>query len=128
MEEILKQAQFKKMIGELAAKLGQSETAVQREAESCLEEMYATHNPLADAVGALASQVIVTRGYDNTIDVVDWELRQVERLMRSRSVAFVITHKTYLDTFVLSTVLAQNLLPIPYTFGGIIWPLWGWDS
>lgn len=119
MEEILKQAQFKKMIGELAAKLGQSETAVQHEAESCLEEMYATHNPLADAIGSLASQVIVTRGYDNTIDVVDEELRQVERLMRSRAVAFVITHKTYLDTFVLSTVLAQNMLPIPYTFGGI---------
>jgi len=38
--------------------------------------------------------------------------------MQQNSVAFIMTHKTYLDTLVLISTLARYGMPIPYSFGG----------
>lgn len=119
MEEVLNSPHFQKAIAELAQSLGKPIESIMPEVEECLKEMYATHNPLGDFIGMIGSQFLVSRGYDHVIDVDQEQLRRVAELVRSHSVAFVITHKTYLDTFVLSVVLGQNYMPIPYTFGGI---------
>ena len=39
--------------------------------------------------------------------------------MRKHPIAFVMTHKTYIDMFVLAVVLWRHGLPLPYTFAGI---------
>ncbi|MFB0945015.1 MAG: 1-acyl-sn-glycerol-3-phosphate acyltransferase, partial [Spirosomataceae bacterium] len=64
-------------------------------------------------------QFVLSQGYDKSIDVNPLELKALAKLMRNNSVAFVLTHKSYIDLMVLSLVLARHGLPIPYLFAGI---------
>ena len=65
------------------------------------------------------AQYVLSRGYEKTIDVNAGELKQVTKLMRKYPVAFVLTHKSYIDTIVLAVALARYGLPMPHTFAGI---------
>ncbi len=65
------------------------------------------------------AQYILSRGYNRTIDVNPTEIKQLAKLVRRHPVAFVMTHKTYIDMLVLGVVLARHGLPLPYTFAGI---------
>lgn len=119
MQEILDQPAFQEKVSKLAKTLGQDPNAVLQQAETCLKEMYTTHNSLVDYIGFEGSRYMLSRSYSQGIDVLPEQMERIADLMRKHSVAFVITHKTYLDTFVLSVVLSEFGLQPPYTFGGI---------
>lgn len=119
MHELLEKPQFQEKIAELARELGQDPGHVFREAEACLKEMYTTHNPLVDYLGFEGSRYMLSRGFKRGIDVIPDQIESVGELLRDHSVAFVITHKTYLDTFALSVALSEYGYQPPYTFGGI---------
>jgi len=62
---------------------------------------------------------MMSKVYSNKIDINREEIKNLMNLMKQHSVAFILTHKTYLDTVVLVNTLARYGIPIPYTFGGI---------
>ena len=62
---------------------------------------------------------MLSRAYEDTIDVDPQEVKRLMKLMRKNSVAFILTHKTYLDTVVLIHTLYRYGMPVPYFFGGI---------
>ena len=62
---------------------------------------------------------MISRAYEEKIDVDPEEIKKLMKLMRQNSVAFILTHKTYLDTVVLLNTLARYGMPTPYAFGGI---------
>lgn len=119
MEKILSQPKFQETLTEIARQQGQSVTQVTAIAKEYLKELQTKHEPIADLIGVQLMQFIVSRGYDKTIDVNPIEIKELAKVVRRHPVAFVMTHKTYIDMFVLALVLFRHGLPLPYIFAGI---------
>ncbi len=118
MEGILKNNEFQQKLIKIAKEQGKSQIDVYREAEGYLKELYAAQQPFANVAAIELSNFILSRGYDKTIDVNPAEIKELTKTMRKHPVAFVMTHKTYIDMLVLAVVLARHGLPLPYTFAG----------
>ncbi len=119
MDHIINDEDFQKKLVEIADQLHLSIEEVREDAEKYIKELYTTQTPLIDAMVVETSQYILGRAYDKTIDVNPNEMKALAKLMRSHSVAFVMTHKTYIDMMVLGLVLARHGLPVPHIFAGI---------
>ncbi|MFK7802886.1 MAG: HAD-IB family hydrolase [Anaerolineae bacterium] len=119
MIKLLEDKKFLKTLAEIAVKTGRKPADVLDDAHTYLKELYSEHDPTAEMFGIQAVEMILARGYDKTIDINPNEIKKLARLMRKHPIAFVMTHKTYIDMFVLGVVLARHGLPLPYTFAGI---------
>lgn len=117
--QILKDAAFQKVLHRIAVQKGDGFDQVNDEARGYIEELYTGHQPVSNMIFMEAVQYILSRGYDRNIDVNPAEIKALTKVMRQHPIAFVLTHKSYVDTLVLSLVLARHGLPIPYTFAGI---------
>ncbi len=118
-EAILDDPQFRKTISLLAQKHNLTKEDVLAQAEQALQELYTTQHPVMHTFGVQLAEFIVDRAYDKIIDVNLSEIKNLAKMMRRHSVAFVMTHKTYIDMFVLGIALARHGLRIPYIFAGI---------
>lgn len=125
VEMLLNAPNFKKIIQNLATQLGENPESVAKEAESYLKELHTEHKPLSNSVFVETIQYLLSRGYDKNIDVNPAELKQLSKVMRKHPIAFVMTHKSYIDSLVLALVLARHGLPLPYMFAGINLDFWG---
>ena len=119
MQEILNHASFKKLIQDFAESNKIAVEQVAKDAESFLKEMYTQQHPIIQTAAVRGAQYLLDKGYDRTIDVNASEIQSLAKTMRRHPVAFVMTHKTYIDMMVLGVALARHGLPIPYIFGGI---------
>lgn len=119
MESIIHDPKFQKKLIDIAEELAEPFDQVYRVAESCLKELMTVHQPLANIFGLQVAQYILSRAYKKTIDVNPLEIKALTKLARRHPIAFVMTHKTYLDMFVLAVVLGRHGIPFPYTFAGI---------
>ena len=119
VEYILKDAEFQITLSQLAERFDMTDEAVKKEAAVYLKELYSEHDAYADGAMFELLKYTLSRGYDETIDVNPDEIKALGKLMRRHSVAFVMTHKTYIDMWALTLVLARHGLPIPYIFAGI---------
>lgn len=119
MESIIQDPKFQKKLIDIADELGEPYNQVQQIAADCLKELNTVHQPLANIIGLQVSQYILARGFNKTIDVNPSEINSITKLARRYPIAFVMTHKTYLDMFVLAVTLGRHGIPFPYTFAGI---------
>ncbi len=119
IEKMLDAPQFQKTLAAIAVEKGENLRLVEREAMKYLTELHAEHQPLSNVLMMEFAQYVLSRGYDKTIDVNPDELKKLTKLMRNNSIAFVLTHKSYVDLLVLSLVLARHGLPLPFMFAGI---------
>ena len=119
MENIFNDSKFQITLSELAEQIGESIDAVQEKATLYLKELYTVQKPIATIIGAEIAQYTLSRGYDKHIDVNIAEIKQVTKLSRRHPIAFVMTHKTYIDMFVLGIVLIRHGLPLPHIFAGM---------
>lgn len=119
MEKLLNDPKFQKKLIDIADQLGEPYNQVIKIATDCLKELYTVHQPLANILGLQTSQYILSKGYKKTIDVNPTEVKALTKLARRHPIAFVMTHKTYLDMFVLAVTLGRHGIPFPYTFAGI---------
>jgi len=114
MDKLLNHPGFQKKLANHAEQTGENLGQVHEEAATYLQELYTQHKPIANVVGVQLGQYILSRAYDTTIDVNPTEVKEVAKLVRRHPVAFVMTHKTYVDMFVLALVLGRHGLPVPY--------------
>ncbi len=84
-----------------------------------MKELYTQHSPVANVMGMEFSQYILSRGYKKSIDVHPTEIKKLSKIARKHPIAFVMTHKTYIDMMVLAVVLTRHGIPLPFTFAGI---------
>ncbi|MBT8232913.1 MAG: HAD-IB family hydrolase, partial [Bacteroidia bacterium] len=119
MEELINDKRFLDNLRLISNNLNIEFDDAVKEARIYLEEMYTDQHPIVRSIGVRLAQFILERGYEKTIDVNEAEIKALAKLMRRHPVAFVMTHKTYIDMFVLGVTLAQYGLPIPFIFGGI---------
>ena len=119
LQKIINNSSFQEKLKNIAKKEKIELSKVQQEAEECIKELYSQQHPIANILSVKGFQYLMSKAYDNRIDIDRQEIKKLMQLMRQHPVAFILTHKTYLDTVVLVTTLAKYGMPIPYTFGGI---------
>lgn len=125
VQKILNNASFQKKLARISVQTGESHVQVNTAAESYLTELYAEHNPTTNIFFMEVVQYLLTQGYDKSIDVNPLEIKALTKLMRKHPIAFVLTHKSYIDLLVLALVMARHGLPLPYMFAGINLDLFG---
>lgn len=119
LQNIINNAKFQEKLASIAVEEKMELFEVQKKGADCIAELYSQQHPIANLLSVKGFQFMMSKAYNNKIDVDSQEIKKLMKLMRQNSVAFILTHKTYLDTVVLVTTLAQYGMPIPYTFGGI---------
>ena len=119
MQKAIDQPKFQEDLKKIAKSQKRKLEEVQKEAEACIAEMYAKQDPFANIATLKGFEYMMSKAYEDKIDVDPQEIKWLMKLMRKNSVAFILTHKTYLDTVVLINTLSSYGMPIPYFFGGI---------
>src|SRR6516162_4074598 len=100
---------FRSQVRNLAGRLGRPEEDVLSEAAGDLREMSATHNE------AVIAQWM-RRGYDTLVD--EEALAGLRELDRKHSLIFLISHRSYLDEWVLPPALLSSGISPPYGLAG----------
>ena len=119
IQQIIEHPNFQKNLLEIAQELKVDPSEVKKTGIKCIEELYSQQHPVANMLSVKGFQYLLSKAYNNKIDVDPQEIKKLMKIMRQHSVAFILTHKTYLDTVVLVSTLARYGMPIPYSFGGI---------
>lgn len=113
--QLLESESFRGAVSELADSLGIPADAALDEAGDYLREMSATHLPrvtdLFDRVGGW-----LTRGLDELVD--EDGLAELRRLDRKHALVFLISHRSYLDEFLMPPILAAGGLSPMYAMAG----------
>lgn len=119
MPFLLEDPKFLETLAQIAEQENMPLDVVKKDAKEYLKELGTKHHDVASPLGLQFADTFLLRGYENAIDVNPKEINKLAKLMRHHPIAFVMTHKTYIDMVVLSLVLAKHGLPLPYTFAGI---------
>ena len=119
VKDILQDSGFQKKLARIAVQQNISQVQANIQAESYIKELYTEHDKLTNVGFIETFQYLIGRGYDKFIDSNPEELKVLTKVMRKHPVAFVLTHKSYIDLMVLMIVLARHGLPLPYLFAGI---------
>ena len=128
MPEALENQAFLQELQSIAEDTGRPFAGIRSEAAADLDEMRGVRNRFIVWLFARLSRYLCRRGYhaDYYHDVS--ELEQVRRLAARQSVVYLVTHKTYLDFFVLYDFLYRNRIAPPYIFGGVNMAFAGFGS
>jgi putative phosphoserine phosphatase/1-acylglycerol-3-phosphate O-acyltransferase len=119
LQNIINHTKFQEKLQLIAKEQKLDFFEVKNQGADCISELYSQQHPLANMLSIKGFQFMMSKAYNNKIDIDPKEIKKLMKLMRQNSVAFILTHKTYLDSVVLVTTLARYGMPIPYTFGGI---------
>lgn len=119
LQNIISHPKFQEKLALIANEQKMEQSEVKKKGAECIQELYSQQHPIANLLSVKGFQFMMSKAYNNKIDIDPQEIKKLMKLMRQNSVAFILTHKTYLDSVVLVTTLAQYGMPIPYTFGGI---------
>lgn len=118
-DEVLNRPRVQKALTQLAADENESYEAIRRRAKSHLKEMAATPTPAGIDMVAALGRFMYTRGFDKNIDLLPDDIERVRTLLSERPVAFLFTHKSHIDGFLLVTLFHDYDLPPLHTFSGI---------
>lgn len=119
MTDIFNRPGFQSELQRLAERQGRPVSELNNEAEADLKEMRSVRNEMAVRMFAALSRFVCRRGY-NPHPVYDREeVERVRKASQERSLVYLVTHKTYLDFFVLYDFLYRQSIETPYIFGGL---------
>jgi glycerol-3-phosphate O-acyltransferase len=107
--QLLESPEFQAAVHKLGASLGMDEDAAMAEAASCLREMSAWHDPKVTEHWYRFSHWMA-RGYDVLVD--DDKLAELRRLDRKHPLVLLISHRSYLDEFVIPPALDEGGLSV----------------
>jgi len=106
---------FQSQVRDLAGRLGRPEEDVLAEAAGDLREMSATHNEAVIAQWQRFGRWML-RGYDTLLD--EEALAGLRELDRRHPLIFLISHRSYLDEWVLLPALLSSGIAPPYGLAG----------
>jgi len=107
--QLLESPEFQAAVRKLGGSLGMDDEAAMAEAASCLREMAAWHDKKVTDYWYRFSHWM-TRGYDALVD--DDKLAELRRLDRKHSLVMLISHRSYLDEFVIPPALDDGGLSV----------------
>jgi putative phosphoserine phosphatase/1-acylglycerol-3-phosphate O-acyltransferase len=118
MSACIEQPAFQQKLQQIAAHSGTPLPRLRKQAAASLREMHSGRSGLAVHLFAALSRFMYSRGYDPAIVYDEGELDAVRKLVARQSVVYLVTHKTYLDFFVLFDFLRRHGVDPPLIFGG----------
>jgi len=113
--QVLRAPAFRSQVRDLTGRLGRPEEDVLAEAAGDLREMSATHNEAVIARWQRFGRWML-RGYDTLLD--EEALAGLRELDRKHSLIFLISHRSYLDEWVLPPALVPRGISPPYGLAG----------
>lgn len=122
-EDIRASARFRETVRRLAGELERTEEDVEEEAAACLDEMVASQSRLAIDLWSHFGRWLA-RAY--TLDVDTNRIEELRELNRGHALAFLPSHRSYLDPLVLRPALQETGLPPNHVLGGAnlaFWPM-----
>ncbi|MEX1667133.1 1-acyl-sn-glycerol-3-phosphate acyltransferase [Zhongshania arctica] len=118
-DEVIRKPSVIKALTKISESSGRSMDSLIKEAKLCLDEMSAKPTALGTDLAAALGRFMYTRGFDKDIDYADGDIERIRKLLTEKPVAFLFTHKSHIDGFLLMTIFHdQNLTPL-HLFGGI---------
>ena len=118
-DEVIRKPSVINALSKISESTGRSMDSLIKEAKLCLDEMSAKPSALGTDLAAALGRFMYTRGFDKDIDYVDGDIERIRKLLTEKPVAFLFTHKSHIDGFLLMTIFHdQNLTPL-HLFGGI---------
>jgi len=123
VEEIEASARFHELVATLAVELGRPQEVLAAEASAHLQEMVASDSRLAiDAWEQFGRWL--SRAY--TVEVDPVAVAQLQRLSTRTTLAFLPSHRSYLDPLVLRSALHRHGFAPNHVLGGLnvgFWPI-----
>jgi glycerol-3-phosphate O-acyltransferase len=118
-EEVLSKPRVITALADEAERSGRTLQDLMAEARACLREMAPQHTSFALDIMAALGRYLYTRGFDRQIDYRQEDLDRVRALSAQHPIAFLMTHKSHLDGFLLVTMFYDLDMPPVHIFGGI---------
>lgn len=117
-DEILANGHFRAGLAEVRRELG-PQVVTEEKVEEILDELATGWGRFFIDVFPRVGRAVYQRGFEATIDSQPAEIDRLRRTMAERPVIFLWSHRSNLDTPVLSVSLHENGLPLPHMFAGI---------
>lgn len=117
--EVLNRPAMQEALRSISAKSGRSVDRLSRYAKTCLKEMAATPTPVGNDMAAALGRFMYTRGFDPDIDFAEGDIERIQQLLKEKPVAFLFTHKSHIDGFLLIWLFHRYNFPPAHVFGGI---------
>jgi len=117
--DILDNPAFQSELERIARDSGRPIADLRVQAGKALAEMHSSRHSLAVRTFAALGRFVYRRGYHKHPVYDLGELEQVRSESKTRSIVFLVSHKTYLDFFVLFDFLYSQGIATPYIFGGL---------
>ena len=105
-------------LGEEAERSNRPLAGIMQEARDCLREMAPRHSTVAVDMMAALGRYLYTRGFDPAIDYLDADLERLRALSKQYPIAFLMTHKSHLDGFLLMSMFYDLDMPPVHLFSG----------
>jgi putative phosphoserine phosphatase/1-acylglycerol-3-phosphate O-acyltransferase len=93
MDDIIEHHKFQDTLKDIALTQNLDLEAVKKQAAICIKELYAQQHPMAKLLSVKGFDFILSRAYNDKIDVDPRGIKKLMKLMQRHSVAFIMTHK-----------------------------------
>jgi glycerol-3-phosphate O-acyltransferase len=126
VEEVVTSRQFADGARRLGDRIGRSADDVAEEARGYLNQMAATHSPLALDLFNRFGRMLM-RAYE--VDYDPEQFAALRELNRRHALVYLPSHRSYLDPFAVLSILQAEGCPVNHTFGGAnmaFWPMGVW--
>ena len=123
-DDLVASQRFRDAAAALAASLGRDVDDVMADARRCFGEMATVQNRFARDVWAQLARFMWGRAYE--LDVDESELEKIRELGRRQALVFLPSHKSNLDSFVMTSTLYEHGYPPNHVMGGnnmAFWPM-----
>jgi len=118
-DEVLTRPAMRAALATIQKQSGKPLANLEKYARQCLTEMAATPTPMGNDLAAALGKFMSTRGFDPDIDIDEQEIERIRKLLKEKPVAFLFTHKSHIDGFLLIWLFHKYNLPPAHIFGGI---------
>ena len=118
-EEVLSKPRLVSALAREAERSGRGLEELLAEARVCLQEMAPQVSTFALDMMTAFGRYLYTRGFDSEVGCLPEDLERVRGLLRKHPVAFLMTHKSHIDGFLLWTLFHDLDFPPVHVFGGI---------
>ncbi len=123
-DDLVASQRFRDAAVALAESLGRDPEEVLADARRCFGEMATVQNRFARDVWAQLARFMWGRAYQLEVD--ESELEKIRELGRRQALVFLPSHKSNLDSFVMTSSLYENGFPPNHVMGGnnmSFWPM-----
>ncbi len=117
--EVIQRPAMREALEHIAESCGKNLESLEKYARKCLHEMAATPSPIGNDIAAALGRFMFERGFDPDIDIDENDIARIQQLLKEKPVAFLFTHKSHIDGFLLIWLFHQYNLTPAHIFGGI---------